>query len=103
MAIERKQFTEKVEKKKIEKIETKKVKRGFKPDSLPDAIVEGKFVGTIGSEIIVSRFRNGREALHVCTVKEVSADGLLHSWDETLQQWFVFPVKEAPKVVKLKA
>lgn len=101
MAIERKQFTEKVEKKKVDKIATKKVKRSLKTESLPDAIVEGKFVGQIGSEIVVSRFRNGKNALHVCTVKEIGADGVLHTWDETLQQWFIFPVKEGPQVVKL--
>ena len=60
MTIERKQFTQKQEKKKSEKVDTKKIKRGFKPESLPDAIVEGKFVGNVGSEIVVSRFRNGK-------------------------------------------
>ena len=101
MTIERKQFTQKQEKKKSEKVDTKKLKRGFKPDGLPDAIVEGKFVGNVGSEIVVSRFRNGKNTFSVCTVKQIDESGLIHTWDETLQQWFVFPASEAPKTTKL--
>lgn len=101
MTIERKQFAQKVEKKKVDKVDSKKVKRGFKPESLPDAIVEGKFVGQIGNEIIVDRFRNGKQAYHVCTVKQLDESGLIHTWDETIHQWFVFSVTEAPKVTKL--
>lgn len=101
MAIERKQFIAKPEKKKSEKADTKKLKRGFKPDSLPDAVVDGKFVGKVGSEIVVNRFRNGKESFHICTIKQIEENGLLHTWDETVQQWFVFPVSDAPKVTKL--
>jgi hypothetical protein len=101
MTIERKQMQQKPEKKKVEKDDTKKLKRGFKTDSLPDAIVDGKFVGEIGHEIVVSRFRNGKDTLSICTVKQVDEKGLVHTWDETLQQWFVFPVTESPKVTKL--
>lgn len=101
MAIERKQFVEKVKKEKTEKVDVKKVKRSFKADSLPDAVVDGKFVGTVGTEIIVSRLRHGKEALHVCTVKQIEESGLLHTWDETIHQWFVFPITEGPKVFKI--
>ena len=101
MTIERKQLTAKPEKKKAEKVDSKKLKRGFKTNNLPDAIVEGKFVGKVGSEIVVSRFRNGKETLSVCTVKEVDESGLIHAWDETIHQWFVFPMNQAPKVTKL--
>lgn len=101
MAIERKMMTVKPEKKKTEEVNTKKVKRGFKHDALADAIIDGKFAGAIGSEILVNRFRNGKESLHICTVKEIDNNGLLHAWDETLQQWFVFPVTQPPKVMKL--
>lgn len=34
----------------------KKLPRSFKAHSLPDAIVEQKFLGKIGSEIVVGRF-----------------------------------------------
>lgn len=101
MAIERKQFAEKIEKKKLDKVETKKVKRSFKPEALPDAIVDGKLIATVGSEIIVERFRNGKNAYHVCTVKEIADDGLIRTWDETIHQCFDFTVTDRPKVVKL--
>ena len=103
MTIERKRFTAKVVKKKEDNANTKKLKRGFKVESLADAIVDGAFIGKVGGEIVVSRFRNGKDTLSICTIKEIGTDekGLIHTWDETLQQWFVFPVKEAPKVTKL--
>jgi hypothetical protein len=101
MAIERKQFTEKVEKKKSDKVDVKKVKRGFNPDSLKDAIVEDKFLGAVGSEILINRFRNGKESYHICTVKQIDESGLIHTWDETIHQWCVFSIKDRPKVVKL--
>ena len=101
MAIERKQLTEKVERKKVDKVDTKKLKRGFKVETLPEALVEGSFVGKVGDEIVVSRFRSGKTELHVCTVKQIDEKGLLHAWDETIHQWFVFPIKEHPEVFKL--
>lgn len=101
MTIERKQFAQKIEKKKVDKVDSKKVKRGFKPESLPDAIVEGKFVGKVGSEIIVDRFRNGKTSFHVCTVKQLDENGLIHTWDETIHQWFVFSLNEHPETLKL--
>lgn len=101
MGIERKQFTEKVEKKKVDKVDARKVKRGFNPDTLPDAIVEGKFSASVGSEIIVNRFRNGKESFHICTVKQIDENGLIHTWDETIHQWCVFSANDRPKIVKL--
>jgi hypothetical protein len=102
MAVERKLYQqEKVEKKKIE-VEVKKVKRGFKTDQLPDAFVDGNFIAKVGSEIIVSRYRNGKDTLSICTVKEIEDSGLIHTWDETLQQWFVFPISQPPKLTKIK-
>lgn len=101
MAIERKKLVEKAEKKKLEKVDTKKLRRGFKVESLPDALVEGTFVGKVGDEIVVSRNRGGKNELHVCTVKQIDETGLLHTWDETIHQWFVFPLKEHPDVFKI--
>jgi len=76
-------------------------KKKIKHEFLPDAIVEGKFLGQIGTELVISRFRNGRDTLSVCIVKQLEDTGLVHSFDETLQQWFTFSVKEPPKVIKL--
>lgn len=79
----------------------KKLSRSFKAHTLPDAIVEQKFIGQVGSEIVVSRFRNGKDTLSICLVKEVQESGFINTWDETLQQWFAFTIESAPKLVKL--
>ena len=101
MTIERKLYKiEKVEKKKT-KTNIKKIKNNSKIDNLPNAIIEGKFVGAVESKLIVSRFRDGKETLTICTVKQIDETGLIHTWDETLQHWFTFPISEAPKIVKL--
>jgi len=101
MGIERKQMQVKQEKKPKEKSDSRKLKKGFKVDSLSDAIVEGKFIGNVGNEIVVSRFRNGKNTLSICTIKQIDEKGLIHVWDETLQQWFVFPESQAPTITKL--
>jgi len=80
---------------------TKKVKKSLKIDALPDAIVDGKFVGQIGTELITLRYRDGKEKSALVTVKQIDTDGLVHSWDETLHQWFLFSLKEPPKVLKI--
>jgi len=87
--------------KKKKDYDGRKLSRAFKTASLPDAIVDGKFIGKVGTEIVVNRFRNGKESFHICTIKQIEESGLLHTWDETIQQWFVFPINEAPKLVKL--
>lgn len=79
----------------------RKLSRSFKTNQLPDAIVDQKFLGQIGTEIVVKRFRNGKEALSICVVKEIKESGFINTWDETLQQWFAFTVTEPPKMVKL--
>ena len=101
MAIERKQFQEKVEKKKTDKIEGKKLRKGVNLALLPDAIVDGKAVFEIGSEIVVSRFRNGKKSFSICTVKKIDTAGLIETWDESVQQWYVFPLAQPPEILKL--
>lgn len=101
MTVERKTLQQKPERKKEDNVNVKKLKRGFKVNELPDAIVDQKFVGQVGDEIVVERFRNGKNTFSVCTVKQVDEAGLIHTWDETLQQWFVFPSSQSPKTTKL--
>jgi len=79
----------------------RKLSRSFKVNTLPDAIVDQKFLGKLGTELVVVRFRNGKDALSICVVKEIQESGLINTWDETLQQWFAFTVVEPPKLVKL--
>ena len=88
-------------KKNKKEFNDKKLPRSFKAHSLPDAIVEQKFLGKIGSEIVVGRFRNGKETLSICLVKEIEESGFINTWDETSQQWYAFTIEGAPKLVKL--
>lgn len=64
--------------------------------SLEDAIVEGKFVGVVGSEIVVERPHNGRKQKMICTVKEITGDKI-ETWDETLHRWFNFTTADLLK------
>lgn len=101
MGIERKKIVTK-EKKKEDKVDTsRKLKRGFNVSSLSDAIVEGKFLASVGSEVVVERLRNGRTILSICTVNEVTENGLVHTYDQTVEQFFTFSVEKSPRVVKL--
>ncbi len=99
--IKRKLVSEKQEKKLLPEIATKKVKKGMKVEHLPDAIVNGHFSCPIGSELIIEKYRNGKNTLTVCTLKRVDEDGLVHTWDETVQQWYMFSLHDPPRVVKL--
>lgn len=100
--VKRKLIVEEKQEKQLPKVETRKVSRGFKYAQLPDAVVEGKFMGAVGSELIASRRKDGKEKLVILTVKNLKQDGLVETWDETAQQWFNFSLnEELPKVLKL--
>lgn len=93
---------EKPEKSKVEGPKPKKVKKSLKVESLPDAVVEGKLVAEVGSELIASRYKDGKDRLVVLTLKKVDEDGLVHAWDETAQQWFNFNLNQTiPKILKM--
>jgi len=79
----------------------RKLSRSFKVNTLPDAIVDQKFLGKLGTELVVSRLRNGKQGYSICTVKEINESGFINTWDETLQQWFAFTIADSPKLVKL--
>lgn len=88
--------------KKVQKEKAgRKLPRSFKVNELPDAIVDQKFLGQIGAEIIVNRFRSGKEVFSICVVKEIKESGLVNVWDDTNQQWFSFTATDSPKIVKL--
>ena len=73
----------------------KKVKRNTDLSKLPDAIIDGKLVVPIGSEVIIPRMRSGREVLSAGYIKDVQEDGTVHVWDETNAQWFLFKLTDA--------
>jgi len=83
------------------KFNIKKLPRSFNVSSLKDAIIEQKFLGNIETQLVISRFRNGKETFSICTVKEIHDSGLINTWDETLQQWFGFTVVDSPRIVKI--
>jgi hypothetical protein len=99
--VKRKLIQEKVEKPKQPELELRKVKKGLDLSSLSDAIIEGKLIVPIGTELITERYRNGRNVAIICTVKQIDDDGLIHTWDETVQQWYIFNIKESPKILKI--
>ena len=81
----------------------KKVPRGLKVNLLPDAIVDKEFLGQPGTRLVVSRFRDGKETYSFCVVKDVSGEGFINTFDETLQQWFAFTIQDRPSLVKIYA
>jgi hypothetical protein len=78
-----------------------KLKRNFNYAVLPDAMSDGKFQANVDARLVVGRSRNGKQVLTICTVKKINENGLIETWDETLQQWFAFNVSEAPKIIKI--
>jgi hypothetical protein len=79
----------------------RKLSRGLKVSNLSDAVVNREFLGKVDSELVVGRFRNGKEAYSICVVKEIGDGGFINTFDETLQQWFAFTIDDRPKLVKL--
>lgn len=100
MAIERKKIVVKEDKKHVVST-AKKLKKSFNFASLPDAIIDGKFTCVVGTKIIVERMKNGRNILSICTIQEVSEKGLVHTYDETVEQCFSFSIAQPPNVVKV--
>lgn len=102
MSIQRKQFVKKNEKKdNLQFISNKKVKRGLKIELLLNAIIDGQLIASVEDEIIINRWRNSKNTLSICTIKQIDKDGLVHTWDETIQQWFAFHITKPPEIVKI--
>ena len=81
----------------------KRVARVPKPKidmaNAPDAIVDGQLVVPIGTRVAIPRVRARQQILSVCVIHKLE-EGVLHVWDETLTQWFIFNVTD-PVVVKV--
>lgn len=97
--ISRKQHIKK--EKKVRIVNLEKIKKGFDHSTLQEAVVDNKLVATIGSELVVIRKLNGKEALHKCSIQSVSETGLVSVWDDTLQQCYAFLLSEPPKIIKI--
>lgn len=71
----------------------KKVKRGFDISKLPDLVIEGKLTAPVGSEVIMQRFRNGKNTLHTGYVHNFNeSTGNIDIWDETVNQYYAYCV-----------
>ena len=97
MTVKRK-LQESVKAEKPREQRAKKIKVDL--DSLPDAVVDGKLVAGVGERVLFERALNGVKKTHVGSVKIVEDSGLVHVWDETREQWFVFSLKEQLPVIK---
>ena len=69
----------------------KKIK--FDIASAPDAIVEGKLIVPFGTKVIIPRTKSGKESLSECVLMKMD-DDVVHAWDETLNQWYLFKVTD---------
>lgn len=88
MAI-RKPLIEKPKKKELPHVDERKVNKKLDVNSLPPAIVEGKLVVPLETEIIVVKPYNGKTQRSICTIKKID-DDTVSAWDETLNRWYLF-------------
>ena len=87
---------------KTQAAKPRKISKKMVLNELKDAVVDNKFLATVGSELVVERHKDGKAKLVIVKVKQIGEDGLVQTWDETAQQWFHFSLKEAlPKVLKI--
>lgn len=77
--------------KKIRTPRTKKIK--FDISKAPDAIVEGRLIVPFGTKVIIPRIKSGKESLSECVLMKID-DDVVHAWDETLNQWYLFKVTD---------
>jgi hypothetical protein len=80
--------------KQQEKVRKKKISEKS-VSSLTDAIVGESFDVLPDSRFIIRISRSGKNVLCECAVKKVDENGIVHLWNETLEQWFAFSKKEA--------
>ena len=55
------------------------------------------FLGKVGMKLIIVRRLDGTKQQHKCTIKEITDKGAIHTWDETIEQWFSFEVSDLVK------
>jgi len=103
MKIERKKLTIKKEK-LIDVVSTsKKIKKSTRFEGLEDAIIDGHLNPGAGpgAELIAQRFRNGKNVLSALKVISITEQGILSTWDETLEQFFIICLSEKNGLIKI--
>jgi len=86
--IKRKTFAEKEEKPRA--VRQKKLKVDL--DSMKAAVVDGAFVVPVKGKVYFERTLNGVKRIHEGHVTEVGEGGLVHVFDETVEQFYVFNI-----------
>jgi len=87
---------------KQEKVRQPRKKRG-KVDfsALPDAIIDGKFIVQEKQKVFFERTLSGKTRVHEGTVTEITEDGMIFIFDETVEQFYAFSLKQALPNIKV--
>jgi hypothetical protein len=90
-----------VEEKSEKQKEVRKKKLKINLSDLQDAIVDGHLRAKIGDKVFFERSLNGTKRVHEGFIKSADENGLVHVWDDTREQWFIFSLKEELPLIKL--
>jgi hypothetical protein len=90
-----------VEEKSEKQKEERKKKIKINLNDLQDAVVDGQLKAKIGDTVFFERSLNGTKRIHMGFIKAADENGLVHVWDDTREQWFIFSLKEELPLIKL--
>jgi hypothetical protein len=69
-------------------------KRSF--SLLEDAVKDGQFLGKLGTELVVEKFRDGKRMRTICLVKGINGTKI-DTYDLTIGHWFTFDCENLEK------
>lgn len=79
----------------------KKSKPKIKMASLSDAILDGKMIVPVGGKVYFERLvSSGRIEIHEGIIRDITDNGLVEIWDETIEQFYAFSLKQNLPVIK---
>jgi hypothetical protein len=83
-------------------VRTKKKPKKVKVELLPDALVDGKLIVPAGTKIYFERFfYGGKKKFHAGVIREITDKGMVHIWDETIEQFYAFSLHQKLPIVKI--
>lgn len=90
-------------KQKIDVEKPKRVKRTkVKLEELPDAVVDGKMIVPPGGKVFFERrLSTGRIAVHEGIIREITANGIVQIWDESVEQFYAFSLFQQLPIIKV--
>ncbi len=95
----KKNATQQPVQKKQERPRKKKVKVDL--SSLPDAIIDGKFVVPLQGKVFFERTLSGTTKVHEGTVVKINENGIIDLFDDTVEQFYSFSLHQ--KLPNIKA